>query len=109
MRGLGDRYLSTTMNGLPIPSDNVDNKNINLSLFSTNIIENVGVSKTYTTSNYLDQASGNVNVETKGYRRKEFSIFIVLWQNFRHNNSFLHLVKHWCLCQILSSEFVFEI
>jgi outer membrane receptor protein involved in Fe transport len=74
VRGLGDRYLSTTMNGLPIPSDNVDNKNINLSLFSTNIIENVGISKTYTTSNYLDQASGNVNVETKGYKRKEFSI-----------------------------------
>ena len=74
VRGLGDRYLSTTMNGLPIPSDNVDNKNINLSLFPTSIIENVGISKTYTTSNYLDQASGNVNVETKGYKRKEFSI-----------------------------------
>lgn len=74
VRGLGDRYLSTTMNGLPIPSDNVDNKNINLSLFPTSIIENVGISKTYATSNYLDQASGNVNVETKGYKRKEFSI-----------------------------------
>lgn len=74
VRGLGDRYLSTTMNGLPIPSDNVDNKNINLSLFPTSIIENVGISKTYTTSNYLDQASGNINVETKGYTRKEFSI-----------------------------------
>lgn len=74
VRGLGDRYLSTTMNGLPIPSDNVDNKNINLSLFSTNIIESVGISKTYATSNYLDQASGNVNIETKGYRRKEFTI-----------------------------------
>ena len=51
VRGLGDRYLSTTMNGLPIPSDNVDNKNINLSLFPTSIIENVGISKTYATSN----------------------------------------------------------
>jgi hypothetical protein len=76
VRGLGDRYLSTTMNGLPIPSDNVDNKNINLSLFPTSIIENVGISKTYATSNYLDQASGNVNVETKGYKRKEFSISV---------------------------------
>lgn len=74
VRGLGDRYLSTTMNGLPIPSDNVDNKNINLSLFPTSIIENVGISKTYAASNYLDQASGNVNVVTKGYRKKGFSI-----------------------------------
>ena len=38
IRGLGDRYLSTTMNGLPIPSDNVANKNIDLSLLSTNVI-----------------------------------------------------------------------
>ncbi|WP_298767248.1 TonB-dependent receptor [uncultured Polaribacter sp.] len=76
VRGLGDRYLSTTMNGLPIPSDNVDNKNINLSLFSTNIIQNVGISKTYAASNYLDQASGNVNVETKGYTKKQFSISV---------------------------------
>ena len=35
IRGLGDRYLSTTMNGLPIPSDDVSNKNVNLSLFNT--------------------------------------------------------------------------
>ena len=51
IRGLGDRYLSTTMNGLSIPSDDVENKNINLNLFSTNIIKNVGISKTYSTSN----------------------------------------------------------
>jgi len=74
IRGLGDRYLSTSMNGLPIPSDNVNNKNINLDLFSTNIIENVGISKTYATNGYSDQASGNVNVSSKSYSTKEFSI-----------------------------------
>ncbi|MDD7887924.1 TonB-dependent receptor [Flavivirga sp. 57AJ16] len=74
IRGLGDRYLSTTMNGLPIPSDNVDNKNINLNLFSTNMIENVGISKTYTTSGYADQTSGNVDISSKGYSKKEFSV-----------------------------------
>lgn len=74
IRGLGDRYLSTSMNGLPIPSDDVNNKNINLNLFSTNIIENVGISKTYATSSYSDQASGNVNVSSKSYSKKEFSI-----------------------------------
>lgn len=74
IRGLGDRYLSTTMNGLPIPSDDVSNKNINLNLFSTNIIENVGISKTYTTSSYADQTSGNVDITSKGYSKKEASI-----------------------------------
>ncbi|MDA8729183.1 carboxypeptidase-like regulatory domain-containing protein, partial [Flavicella sp.] len=74
IRGLGDRYLSTTMNGLPIPSDDVENKNINLNLFSTGIIQNVGISKTYTTSNYADQASGNVDVISKRYSKNGFSI-----------------------------------
>ena len=69
IRGLGDRYLSTSMNGLPIPSDDVENKNINLNLFSTNVIQNVGISKTYTTSNYADQTSGNVNIVSKGFKK----------------------------------------
>ncbi|HLT51088.1 MAG TPA: carboxypeptidase-like regulatory domain-containing protein, partial [Arenibacter sp.] len=30
VRGLGDRYLSTTLNGLPIPSDDIEKKNIDL-------------------------------------------------------------------------------
>ena len=74
IRGLGDRYLSTTMNGLSIPSDDVENKNINLNLFSTNIIKNVGISKTYSTANYADQGSGNVDVNTKEYAKKGYSI-----------------------------------
>ncbi|WP_298532563.1 TonB-dependent receptor [uncultured Algibacter sp.] len=73
IRGLGDRYLSTTMNGLPIPSDDVDNKNINLDLFSTQMIENVGISKTYNTDGYADQTSGNVDISSKIYSKKEFS------------------------------------
>ncbi|AUC16382.1 TonB-dependent receptor [Tenacibaculum sp. SZ-18] len=74
IRGLGDRYLSTRMNGLPIPSDNVDKKNINLNLFSTQVIQNVGISKTYVTSRYADEASGNVNVVSKEYSKDMFSI-----------------------------------
>lgn len=74
IRGLGDRYLSTTMNGLPIPSDDVNNKNINLNLFSTNIIENVGISKTYATSSYADQTSGNVDISSKSYSKKGASV-----------------------------------
>ena len=76
IRGLGDRYLSTTMNGLPVPSDDVSNKNVNLSLFNTNVIQNVGISKTYTTSSYADQASGNVDIASKEYTKDMFSISV---------------------------------
>lgn len=76
IRGLGDRYLSTTMNGLPIPSDNVQNKNVDLSLFSTNLINSIGVSKTYTVSGYSDQVSGNVDISSKRYSKKFINLSI---------------------------------
>ncbi|HAX14115.1 MAG TPA: TonB-dependent receptor [Leeuwenhoekiella sp.] len=65
VRGLGDRYLYTTMNGLPIPSDDVEKKNFDLGLFTTRVIQNVGISKTYGVSNSADQASGTIDVATK--------------------------------------------
>lgn len=67
VRGLGDRYLATTMNGLPIPSDNVDKKNIDLGLFETSIIQNLGISKTYNGEGFIDQTAGNVNIVSKEY------------------------------------------
>ncbi|WP_372755761.1 TonB-dependent receptor domain-containing protein [Labilibaculum sp.] len=70
VRGLGDRYLSTTMNGLPIPSDDVEKKNIDLNMFSTDLIKNVSINKTYSVDNYGDQASGNIDIVSKTYSDK---------------------------------------
>ncbi|WP_026837301.1 TonB-dependent receptor [Gillisia sp. JM1] len=65
VRGLGDRYLNTTMNGLPVPSDDVERKNIDLELYSTNILQNVSISKTYSAQNSADQASGTIDISTR--------------------------------------------
>lgn len=67
VRGLGDRYQNTTMNGLSLPSNDVNKKNINLDLFASSIIENVAVSKAYSPSFYGDFAAGNVNIDSKEY------------------------------------------
>jgi len=67
VRGLGDRYQNTTLNGLSLPSNDVNKKNINLDLFSSDIIENVSVSKAYTPSFYGDFSAGNVNIDSKEY------------------------------------------
>jgi len=72
VRGLGDRYQNTTMNGLPLPSNDVNKKNINLDLFSSDIIENVSVSKAYSTGFYGDFSAGNVNINSKEYRGKGY-------------------------------------
>ena len=68
VRGLGDRYLYTTMNGLPIPSDDVERKNIDLGLFPTRVIQNISISKTYAAQNSADQASGNINITSRELR-----------------------------------------
>ena len=65
VRGLGDRYLYTTMNGLPIPSDDVERKNIDLGLFSTGILQSVGISKTYSAESSADQASGTIDISSR--------------------------------------------
>ncbi len=67
VRGLGDRYQNTTMNGLSLPSNDVNKKNIDLDLFAASIIENVSVSKAYSTAFYGDFAAGNVNINSKDY------------------------------------------
>lgn len=67
VRGLGDRYLNTTYNGLSLPANDVEKKNMDLGLFSSDVIQNVGVSKTYAANFYGDFAAGNVDVVAKEY------------------------------------------
>lgn len=68
VRGLGDRYNSTTMNGLPLPSNNPSNKNINLEIFSTDVVEYIGIDKTYNYKNYGDFAGANIDIVSKNYK-----------------------------------------
>ncbi len=67
VRGLGDRYNITTLNGLPLASNNAAQKNIDLSLFSTDIVENIGVSKTFNAKNYGDFGGANINIDSKNF------------------------------------------
>ncbi|MFK5878815.1 MAG: TonB-dependent receptor [Flavobacteriaceae bacterium] len=72
VRGLGDRYLNTTLNGLTLPSNSIDKKNINLDLFTTDIIENVSISKSYSPHFFADFSAGNVNISSKEYTGNGF-------------------------------------
>lgn len=72
VRGLGDRYLSTTLNGLSLPSNDVNKKNIDLNLFSSDIIKNVAVSKAYAAGINGDFAAGNIDISSKEQTGKDF-------------------------------------
>lgn len=65
VRGLGDRYNTTTLNGLPLPSNDAEYKNLDLELFSTDIIEFVDVEKVPTANLYGDFAGANINIVSK--------------------------------------------
>jgi hypothetical protein len=72
VRGLGDRYNSTTMNGLPIPSNDPEKKNLALDIFSTDIVEYVSIDKVYGSKLFGDFAGGNVDIASKDYKGKGF-------------------------------------
>jgi len=72
VRGLGDRYLNTTFNGLTMPSNDISKKNIDLGLFSSDVIENVSISKTYSSKFYADFSAGNLNIKSKEQKGKNF-------------------------------------
>jgi hypothetical protein len=67
VRGLGDRYNSTTLNRLPIPSNNPEQKNIALEIFSTDIVEYISIDKVYNNCFYGDFAGGNVDIISKDF------------------------------------------
>ncbi len=84
VRGLGDRYLNTTLNGLSLPSNDINKKNIDLNIFSSDVIENVSISKAYSSKFYGDFAAGNVDISSKEYTGNGF-IEVSLNSGFNSN------------------------
>lgn len=72
VRGLGDRYITTTLNGLPIPSQDPNFKNIDLSIFSTDVLNTVGVDKNYHAGLYGDFGAANIDILSKMYQGDGF-------------------------------------
>ena len=77
VRGLGDRYSMTSLNGFPIASPNPDNKLIPLALFPTSIVKNISVSKVYQPSVFGDYSGAHINVDTKENIGKDYLTFSV--------------------------------
>ena len=65
VRGLGDRYSATTINGLQIPSIDPYRNSAQLDLIPTNILDNIVASKTFTPDLPGDFTGGSVNIKIK--------------------------------------------
>ncbi|MHC1774271.1 MAG: TonB-dependent receptor [Lentimicrobium sp.] len=67
VRGLGDRYTKTMLNGVDIPGLDPDRNTLQMDLFPTNIIDNIIVHKSFSPELPADFTGGVVDIETKDF------------------------------------------
>ncbi|MEN7343612.1 MAG: TonB-dependent receptor plug domain-containing protein, partial [Pseudomonadota bacterium] len=65
IRGLGERYSQTTLNGARIPSPDLTRNVIPLDIFPTSIVDSLRVQKAYTADMPANFAGGSVDIRTK--------------------------------------------
>lgn len=65
VRGLGDRYSKSLLNGIEIPGLDPDRNALQMDIFPTNLLNNIVVSKSFSPELPADFTGGLVNVETK--------------------------------------------
>lgn len=77
VRGLGDRYTKSTLNGLDLPGLDPDRNTVQMDMFPTSLIDNIIVLKSFTSDLPGDFTGGIVNIETKDFpEEKIFNISI---------------------------------
>lgn len=70
VRGLGDRYTKTTLNGVDIPGLDPDRNTIQMDVFPTSIIDNIIVIKSAAAEFPADFTGGVVDIITKDFPTK---------------------------------------
>jgi len=70
VRGLGDRYTKSILNGIDIPGLDPDRNTIQMDLFPTNILDNVIVLKSASAEYPADFTGGIVDIVTKDFPTK---------------------------------------
>lgn len=75
VRGLGDRYSITQLNGVTLPSTDPYRNSASLDLIPSFMLENVMTSKTFSPDQPGNFTGGNLNIKTKSYPEKFFLNF----------------------------------
>lgn len=72
IRGLPDRYVSSQMNGVRLPSADENKRAIELDQFPSEVISSIQVAKTFTPDQLGDASGGAVDVRLKGVPDEPF-------------------------------------
>ncbi|MGB3592092.1 MAG: outer membrane beta-barrel protein [Nonlabens sp.] len=92
VRGLGDRYTKTLLNGMEVPGLDPDRNALQLDIFPTGVLENLQVKKSATADLTADFTGGIVDIITKDIpSSEEYSISASLGYNpdMHFNDNFL--------------------
>jgi len=87
IRGLGERYSSTLLNGANVPSPDATRRVVPLDLFPTAIIDSIAVQKGYTSNLPGEFGGGAVEIRTRGVPEESF-FDIELTLGYRQGTTF---------------------
>ncbi len=73
IRGLGDRYSNTQLNGSNVPSPDPDRKAVQMDIFPASAIDSIVTSKTFTPDKPGSFSGGSVNIKTKSFPDEWFA------------------------------------
>ena len=87
VRGIGDRYISTAINGSVIPTLDPFTNNIKLDIFPASLVDNIIVTKTHSADLPGDWAGAYISVETRDFP-EELSVNISTSIGYRPSTTF---------------------
>jgi len=92
VRGLGDRYTKTILNGMDIPGLDPDRNTLQMDIFPTSVIDNIVVIKSFTANLPADFTGGIINLETKDFpeiKKTNISVSLGFNPDMHFNNDYL--------------------
>jgi TonB-dependent receptor len=92
VRGLGDRYMKTLLNGADIPGLDPNKNTVQMDIFPSNLIENMMINKTFSADLPGSFTGGLVDIQTKDFPERytfQFSTSITYNPKSSFNSNFL--------------------
>ena len=92
VRGLGDRYTKTIVNGVDVPGLDPDRNTMQLDIFPTNIIDNILVHKSFSADLPADFTGGVIDIAIKDFPENKtfnFSIGTAYNPDYHFRNDYL--------------------
>ena len=92
IRGLGDRYNKTVLNGMDIPGLDPDRNTIQMDIFPTGMIDNLIVNKSFVAHLPADFTGGIIDIKLKSFpseKTRSFSVGTAYNPNYHLRNDYL--------------------